>query len=124
MNKRTFLYALIIGAILQSCYYDNQEDLYQYVQEQDCNATTATFSADIAPILAAHCNRCHRNGREDGAVNLEGFSNVKPYADAGSLYGTANHAVGYPVMPTDGVKIPFCEIEKMRIWIANGALND
>ena len=63
-------------------------------------------------------------GREDGKVNLEGYSKVKPYADNGSLFGTTNHEATYPVMPTNGVKIPFCEIEQMRLWIENGAQNN
>lgn len=124
MKNWLFFIFLSINIIFQSCYYDNQEDLYQFVQQQECNSTTATFNTDIVPILTAHCNRCHRNGRQDGNVNLEGYNNVKPYADNGSLYGTTNHEANYPVMPTNGIKIPFCEIEKMRIWVENGAPND
>ena len=47
-----------------------------------------------------------------GNVNLEGYQNVKPYVDDGSLYGTTNHEPGWSVMPTSGVRIPYCEIEK------------
>ena len=124
MKKIAFILILSTGFLIQSCYYDNKENLYQYVQQEDCTATTATFTADIAVILTTHCNRCHRNGREDGNVNLEGYNNVKPYVDNGSLYGTTNHEPGHNAMPTSGVKIPFCDIEKMRLWIEAGALNN
>lgn len=106
------------------CYYDNKEDLYQFVQQQDCNLTTATFTADIKPLLETHCIRCHNNTRQDGNVNLEGYEQVQIYANNGSLYGTSNHETGYPVMPTSGVKIPACELEKIRIWIDLGSLNN
>ncbi len=124
MKNIAFILFLYIGFLSQSCYYDNQEELYQHVQQENCVATSATFAADITPILTSHCIRCHRNGREDGGVNLEGYNNVKPYVDDNSLYGTTNHEAGFSVMPTSGVKIPFCEIEKMRLWIEAGALNN
>lgn len=124
MKKTIFFLLLALGFLFSSCYYDNKDELYQHVQQEDCTATSATFTVDIVPILINHCNACHRNGREDGGVNLEGYNNVKPYVDDGSLYGTTNHDSGYKVMPTSGVKIPFCEIEKMRLWIEAGALNN
>ncbi|MFK7807941.1 MAG: hypothetical protein AB8F74_09105 [Saprospiraceae bacterium] len=108
----------------QNCYYDNEEDLYQHVDQAECTATAATFTADIIPIMEAHCTRCHRNDRQDGNVNLEGYNNILPYVNDGSLYGTTNHESGYKVMPTSGVKIPFCEIEQLRLWIEAGALNN
>ena len=126
MNKLIHLAGLLvlIGIGISSCYYDNEEDLYQYVQQEDCTATHATYAADVLPLLVAHCQRCHRNDRQDGNVNLEGYNNVKTFVDNGTLYGTTNHEAGFPVMPTSGVKIPFCDIEKMRLWIENGAPND
>lgn len=124
MHKHLILLLLSFWLTTSACYYDNKEELFQYVQEQECNITAATYATDIAPILESHCIRCHRNGREDGNVNLEGFQQVKPYADNGSLYGTTNHDAGYPVMPTDGFKIPACEIEQIRVWVEMGAPND
>lgn len=124
MKKQNILWLLALMLGLHSCYYDNQEELFQYISQQECNVTAATYASDIAPILASHCIRCHNKNRKDGNVNLEGYNQVKPYADAGTLYGVTNHQAGYPVMPTDGYKIPFCEIEQLRIWIENGALND
>jgi len=117
-----FLFILLIG---NSCYYDNKEELYQYVQAQNCDSlSTSTFTADVVPVLLTHCTRCHRNGREDGNVNLEGFNNVKPYATDGSLYGSSNHQAPYAIMPPGAPKIPSCDLEKIRIWVDGGALNN
>ncbi|MCG8327627.1 MAG: hypothetical protein MI974_08075 [Chitinophagales bacterium] len=124
MKYHLLIFTFLSAAILSGCYYDNEEDLYQYVQQEDCTFTSATYSAEILPILTTHCIRCHRNGREDGNVNLEGYANAKVYADNGSLYGSANHEPGYSVMPTSGVKIPFCQLEQIRLWIADGAPNN
>ena len=124
MRNPFFIICISVLSFFSGCYYDNEEDLFQYVQQQECAVTAATYTTDIIPLLVTHCNRCHRNDRQDGNVNLEGYNNVKRYADDGSLYGTTNHDAGYSIMPTNGVKIPFCEIEKMRLWIDNGAKND
>ena len=126
MRTRYIIIGLFVAFGLTSCYYDNKEELYQFIQDQTCTETisSVSFNADIVPLLLDHCNRCHRNGRQDGNVNLEGFNNVKPYVSDGSLFGTTNHEPGWAVMPTNGIKIPSCEIEKMRMWIAEGALNN
>lgn len=114
-----------LAFVMTSCYFDNTEDLYQYIQEVDCSSvTTASYQVDILPLLTTHCYRCHRNDRQDGNVNLEGYQQLKPYLDNGALFGTTNHEAGWAVMPTSGVKIPACEIEKLRLWIEKGALNN
>jgi len=124
MSIKNFFLLGTLMLSLNACYYDNQEDLFQYVQAVECNTVTANYTADLVPILVQHCFRCHRNGRTDGNVNLEGYNNVKTYADDGSLLGTTDHQAGFPIMPTSGIKIPACEIEVMRVWINEGALNN
>lgn len=124
MKKQIIMLISSVVLMAQSCYYDNREELYQYIQQQECNLTEATYTANIAPILTSNCIRCHNAQRQDGNVNLEGFNQVKPYADSGKLYGTINHDPGYLLMPTDGVKIPFCDIEQVRLWVEGGAQNN
>lgn len=125
MLKTTHIkYLAILFVLAQSCYYDSQEDLYRFVIDETCTATEATFSQDIVPILEAHCIRCHRNDRQDGNVNLEGYTQVKPYADDGSLLGSTDHTGGFSPMPPSGNKVPFCEIEKIRLWLTAGSLDN
>ena len=122
--KYQFLCFIISTFVLSGCYYDSKEDLYQFIQAVECDVIEATYSADIVPILKTHCLRCHRNERQDGNVNLQGYTNAKQYADDGSLFGTTNHESGYSIMPTNGIKIPACQIEALRLWIDSGAPND
>ena len=110
--------------LLSSCYFDNEEDLFQNVQPEACDVVSATYSTDIFPLLENHCLRCHNNTRADGNVNLQGYNNLRPYAADGSLLGTTDHSPGYSVMPTSGVKIPICEIEQLRVWINAGFPNN
>ncbi|WP_020567368.1 hypothetical protein [Neolewinella persica] len=123
---RQLVLSLLSGLLLTACYYDNEEDLFQYVDQgsADCAVMTAEFTADIVPILTAYCNRCHRDGRTDGNVNLEGYDRVSPYANDGSLLGAAKHEAGYFAMPPSGGTIPACDLQKLTVWIEAGALNN
>lgn len=119
------IFACLLGVfLLQGCYYDNKEDLYQFIQPTECNITTAAYSTDVLPILDAYCLRCHRNVRQDGNVNLEGYTNAKIYAEDGSLLGSVNHDAGFFPMPSNGGKLPACEIEVIRLWVTDGYLNN
>lgn len=124
MKIQTKLVLVSLCLLLSSCYYDTKEELYQFIQPVECDVTTAAYAADIIPIMEQHCYRCHRDERQDGNVNLQGYNNIKIYVDDGSLFGTTNHEAGYPVMPTNGIKIPACQIEVLRLWIDQGANND
>lgn len=122
MKKILFFIGVVL--LLISCYKDNKEDLYQHLQPQDCGVIDAVYSTQIVNIINTHCFRCHNNTRQDGNVNLEGYSRVKPYIDEGSFLGSIEHTGGFAVMPPNGAKIPFCEIEEVKFWINNGALNN
>ncbi|GAB5555328.1 MAG: hypothetical protein Sapg2KO_49190 [Saprospiraceae bacterium] len=68
---------------------------------------------------------CRRYAKsEQTAKEMLNDAFLKVYANDGSLFGTTNHEAGWSVMPTNGVKIPACEIEQLRLWIEKGALNN
>ncbi|MBC6995378.1 hypothetical protein QWY85_00365 [Neolewinella lacunae] len=112
--------------LFTACYYDNEEDLFQYVAQDpaSCEVTVVTYSADVGPLLTTYCTRCHRVGRTDGNVNLEGYSRVLPYVNNGALLGTAGRQPGFPAMPPSGGSIPACDLQKLTAWIEAGALNN
>lgn len=127
MNRLVITFCSLLGlsGLLGGCYYDNEEDLYQYVQTADCSSITeGSYQTHIAPSIETNCLRCHNNTRMDGNVNLEGYENVVPYATDGSLFGAANHETGYAIMPPTGEKIPACDLEAMRLWVEAGAPNN
>ena len=123
---RKLMLCLISGFLLTSCYFDNEEDLFQYVDQAsgDCEVMAAEYTADIVPILTAYCTRCHRDGRTDGNINLEGYDRVSPLANDGSLLGSAKHDAGFAAMPPSGGLIPACDIQKLTVWIQSGAPNN
>lgn len=101
---------------------------------------TVSFSAQVKPILDTHCKRCHQPGSEGHEAS--GFS-VESYEDilAGSasgpmvlpgdslgsnmlvlMEGRADPSIS---MPHDsGEPIPAPEIETIKNWIDQGAMNN
>ncbi len=115
---------VLLFLALSSCYYDNKEDLFVYLDDQPCEFTTISFTTDIVPILDQYCVSCHRPADQQGGINLVGYQQAVKYAKDGSLYGSANHAAGYVPMPVGTRKIPSCDIQKLKAWIDSGAQNN
>jgi uncharacterized membrane protein len=91
----------------------------------DCDSTAnATFTAVVYPIVEMNCVGCHNDNRAEGAVKLNSYARILPYANSGILMGTIEHKPGYPVMPTSGIKLTDCNISLLNQWIANGALDN
>ena len=89
-----------------------------------CDTSNVTFSQTINPILQNKCVGCHNGSNASGGVNLSAHSGVQVVALNGKLYGAVSHAPGYTAMPFNSPKLPDCDIEKIRIWIDNGAQNN
>ena len=60
-------------------------------------------------------------------LKIEQYDNsyeFKPWLRKILIYTAVDHQPGFLLMPTSGIKIPACEIEVIRIWINEGALNN
>jgi hypothetical protein len=88
----------------------------------NCDTVNSEYMADVVPILTNNCYRCHGSTTSSGSMGivLEGYNNLKPYAESGTLVGVITHAQGYTPMPEDGGKLSDCNINKIKSWIANG----
>ena len=115
--------ASFILLAFSGCYYDVAEELYP-ADSQSCDTTTVTFNATIQPILQAQCMVCHSAAANQGNVNLEGYAQVKTYADNGKLLGSVSFASGYSPMPQGSSQLSACSINKIRAWINKGAPNN
>lgn len=89
-----------------------------------CDTANMTYSANVAPIISANCTGCHSGSAPSGGVTLSTYAGVKTQADNGNLVGVITHASGYPAMPQGGSKLSDCNINKIKAWIARGALNN
>ena len=110
-------------AFLAGCYYDNQQELYQYVRVT-CDSSQVTYSTDILAILDTHCLACHSQSQAaalGGNISLSNYTEVKTSVNNGSFYGSIIHENGFSVMPPSGQKIPDCDIVRVKSWIDAGA---
>lgn len=124
MIKPVFIFIIcLIGlSALQSCYYDNEEELYGAAV--DCGLGNLSYTEDIVPILDRFCYECHDDFNQLGGITLEGHSNVIPHVESQALLGSIKHDPGYSAMPDNAPKMDFCRIEAIEIWIAEGALDN
>ncbi len=108
--------------LLQSCYYDNVEDLYPNPPE--CDTTNVSYANDVWPVINGNCTSCHSGGAPQGNVSLEDYDDIVVSADNGSLLCTIKHENGCSPMPKGGGKLGDCDIAKIEKWVNNGTPNN
>ena len=121
--KKMKKHSILIGVatLLSGCYYDNAQDLYP--APSACDPGTVTYSGKVMSIIQSNCYSCHGGGSNLGGVNLDGYANLKIYADNGKLAGTIEHKTGYSPMPQGG-KLSDCDINVIKKWISDGTQNN
>lgn len=90
-----------------------------------CNVLPATgaFATVISPIIQVNCrDGCHNATDFVGGVNFDSFSELQRYALSGSIVRRIERAPDHPdFMPKDRPKLPACDIERIKAWVAVGA---
>jgi hypothetical protein len=128
---KRYLSVFIFGIIMvwalsvqTGCYYDNEEDLYPF--SNICDTTNTSLSGVVKPILRGNCYGCHSAsaaGSAGAGINLEDFASLEGWANNGRLVQSVEHTGCCP-MPKGGSKLPPCDIEKIKSWVASGAQNN
>ena len=111
------------------------------VQTGDAPVETATptldthlevsFASEVMPILERHCWECHSEDNAELGLKLDTYEGVM----AGSDYGTVVEAgdadgsllvdmIASGDMPEDSDPMPAEELEVIKTWITEGALNN
>lgn len=120
MNHKNIIFmSLILSAFfVTSCFYDNEENLYQNIA---CELPeVVTYQSRIADIMEANCNDCHNASNPSGNVITSNYSGLSEVADNGRLFGAVNHLPGYRPMPLGLGMLPECDIEAINAWIDAG----
>jgi len=131
MKKAIIISLAVFTTIIFACSKSSEDN---YTDPPDppgggnsnCDTASIEYQADIVPILTANCYACHGTNTNSGSMGivLEGYENIKPKADNGTLIGVITHTSGYPAMPKDGTKLSDCNINKIRAWINQGTQNN
>ena len=97
---------------------------------EEPSAGAVDFVEDVAPLLEAHCVRCHSPGRLEGEISLATRDDLfaKGYVlpgdpDGSRLLSLVTASDGQPPrMPHDGKPISAQAVATVRRWIASGAV--
>lgn len=114
---------VLLIVLFQSCYYDNEEELYPGVEE--CDTTNITYSGTVVPLMDSYnCISCHGSSFPQGNVVLDNYDDLKVVVDNGRFWGAINHDDGYSSMPQNLPKMDDCDLRKIRVWIDDGAIDN
>ncbi len=115
------LLLLLIVASFNSCYYDNEEDLYS---SAPCD-NTFTFTSRIAPLVAQQCaSGCHEGANPSAGLSLTTYDEIKAIVDNGGFAGSLDGSNGYSIMPKGTAGLSTCDKTAVNAWISEGALNN
>lgn len=114
MRKVLWSYLTLFVFLFTSCEYhvENEE-----LQGELCNPTVS-YSDVIRPLIDNNCMPCH-NG--DGSIPAA--PNLTTYDGVESIAALVKEVTQSRRMPLDGT-ITDAEIEAIRCWVDNGALNN
>lgn len=121
-NATPFAGALTcIVLLFSSCYYDNEEELYEnYNNLNPCDTAEVSYANDITPLIEGNCvTGCHIAGGTGNGI-FENHASVKDKVDNGSML---QRVVVAQDMPPGG-GLTQCQIDQMEAWILNGAPNN
>ncbi|WP_437187486.1 DUF1549 domain-containing protein [Planctomicrobium sp. SH668] len=104
---------------------------------EDSQATKAvSFQKEIQPILMANCQGCHQPEKRGGGYELSTFSQLLISGESGTaaivpgkpdesyLVQLITAANGQAEMPKNAAPLTSEQVEKIRLWIQQGALDD
>lgn len=83
-----------------------------------------SYSADIVPMLEAHCNSCHSGATPSAGINLTTYSGVKASVDNGGLMGSILYESGWVGMPWNSAPLSDCKKKIISTWVSEGAQNN
>ncbi|MFH0893114.1 MAG: hypothetical protein V2A54_01660 [Bacteroidota bacterium] len=111
-----FLSAFILIFSFNSCYYDNETDLYPNIPGSDttnsCDTVGLTYNTDLLPFFNSKCNGCHNSY----TPILTNYAQTQSYVATNGmkLFDYVKDGNHQSVTLTD------CEKSKLKAWINAG----
>jgi len=123
MNLRFFFKVLptsllLVSLLISSCGGDDPGPTI-------CNTSNVSFSDGILPIMEqGGRSGCHNGDNPSSGFTLETYADVKAKVDQGRLAGAIGQEAGFIAMPLNMDPLPDCEIDQIKAWIDQGALDN
>lgn len=100
----------------------NQGALNNFCNE--CDTLNVTYTGTVKPLVELKCKGCHSGSAPSGGWDFTTYTDLNTVALNGKLAGAINHSPGFSPMPKNGQKLSDCDINKIEMWIADGAPNN
>lgn len=116
---KIILISILSAALMSACFFDTEEDLYEfYYEANQCDTTQITYLEHIEPIIRGKCatTGCHVAGGTGNGI-FESYEGVKDKVNDGSLL---RRTVVNQDMPPSG-PLSDCQMKQIQAWIALGA---
>ena len=133
MNKNILrlLILTFAGIVLLSGNSCQNETIEAGVIELGCDTTNeVTYKNDIQPLVQRHCldEGCHRSDVTNTLgwpvdAHWDKFDDLKRHALDGTLVAKIEGS-SLPRMPLNRPPLGACDVDKVRRWVAAGALNN
>lgn len=120
--KINIVYLVGVLFLFSACYKNSLEQLSQ---PGGCDTSNITYGKDIRPLIGISCSisGCHNAGAVE-TFPLIIYADIKAKVDDGLLLKSIKHEAGVSAMPKNVSKLTDCNINKITVWINNGALNN
>ena len=126
---------IILFILVTAIYYGCDDTVTASdIDNREIPDSNVSYSKDIAPVFELKCVSCHRNGREEGGVNLTTWSGVTNpgivipgEAETSPLVWSIEWRPGSLRMPPeDSPFLPLTskQIQGVKTWIDEGAKNN
>lgn len=112
----------LMAMALTGCYYDNEEELYQYYySDNQCDTSNVTFNQDVFPIIQGNCatTGCHEAGGTGNGI-FENYAGLKAKVDNGSFL---TRVIQQRTMPPSA-PLNDCQVNMLTAWLNAGAPNN
>ncbi len=120
--KKWTIYSLVFSLFgltsIQSCYFDNEEELYP--NQAVCDTTRNVYNGRIQEIIGTSClPGCHEQAVGSAGIILQGYVNLKNEIMNGQVMCSIRHD-GCSPMPKNQPKLSDCDINNLQNWIDKG----
>ncbi len=90
-----------------------------------CNVNSPiSFNRDVLPIIDNYCFGCHNTADPQGGYSYSTHNETLKSVNDGTLMGSIRFETGYEAMPENSNKMPSCDIDLIRLWIDEGAMDN
>jgi hypothetical protein len=104
--------------LCSGCTYDNVQTKYT---RSECDLLNVTWSVDIEPLVNQFCVGCHQGSSPAAGLLLDRYEVVKSSVLQGGFSIRINKPITDPLKMPPNATLDSCAIDKLNMWIANGA---